>query len=274
MICLEPSRKKLFNNIENILNAAAKEYEAKEKGQVSLFSGFEGISSGNSYQMQNFEMFGSDEDFTDKEIQEFEKEYLGFYVTSHPLEAIRDKLPFLTTHNISDLLDLPNDTSVTICGMVSSVRTIPTKKDPTKFLKSGVIEDLTGEMAFVAFHKTLEQCNSLIEQEKKIIISGRYQKKEDGSQQIIIENVKPVENSNIVTISLKQEINYETLMAIKDMLVNFKGSDPLIIKTTDEGKESKILASPNFWTNASNDLTQTLEKAFPDFIDVNICSLE
>ncbi len=274
MICLEPSRKKLFNNIENILNAAAKEYEAKEKGQVSLFSGFEGISSGNSYQMQNFEMFGSDEDFTDKEIQEFEKEYLGFYVTSHPLEAIRDKLPFLTTHNISDLLDLSNDTSVTICGMVSSVRTIPTKKDPTKFLKSGVIEDLTGEIAFVAFHKTLEQCNSLIEQEKKIIISGRYQKKEDGSQQIIIENVKPVENSNIVTISLKQEINYETLMAIKDMLVNFKGSDPLIIKTTDEGKESKILASPNFWTNASNDLTQTLEKAFPDFIDVNICSLE
>ena len=121
---------------------------------------------------------------------------------------------------------------------------------------------------------SIEQFNSLIEQEKKIIISGRYQKKEDGSQQIIIENVKPVEDSNIVTISLKQEINYETLMAIKDMLVNFKGSDPLIIKTTENGKESKILASPNFWMNASNDLTQTLEKAFPKYVDVNICSLE
>ncbi|MCD7740099.1 MAG: DNA polymerase III subunit alpha, partial [Candidatus Gastranaerophilales bacterium] len=37
--CLEPCRKKLFNNIENILNTAAKETEAREKGQVSLFAG-------------------------------------------------------------------------------------------------------------------------------------------------------------------------------------------------------------------------------------------
>ena len=38
--------------------------------------------------------------------------------------------------------------------------------------------------------------------------------------QIIVENIKPVENSNIVTIKFKQEIPFEALIAIKDTLVN------------------------------------------------------
>ncbi len=272
--CLEPCRKKIFNNIDNILNAAAREAEAKELGQVSLFSGLSDNSTGNSFQMRSFELFGSDEEFSDKELQEFEKEYLGFYVTSHPLESIRDKLPFLTTHNINELEDIPNNTFVTVCGLLSSVRQIATKKDPTKFLKSGVIEDLTGEIAFVAFHKILQNYNSFIEQEKKVIISGRYQKKEDDTAQIIVENVKPVENSNIVTLSLKQEIPFETLIAIKDTLSSYKGSDPLVFKINDDGNVSKILASSNFWINASNDMVQSLERNFSDFVSINVSSLE
>ena len=274
MTCLEPSRKKLFNNIENILNAAAKENEAKELGQVSLFAGLGGSTAGSSYQMQSFELYGSDEEFTDKEIQEFEKEYLGFYVTSHPLETIRDKLPFLTTHNVSDLDEMPNDTFVTVCGLLTSVRQIPTKKDPTKFLKAGVIEDLTGKIEFVAFHKTLQVCNSLIEQEKKVIMSGKFQKKEEGSTQIIVESIKPVENSNIVTLSLNKDIKFETLIALKDLLANFKGSDPLVIKADNNGEQTRILVSSNFWTNASNDLTQALEKNFKEVLSVDINSLE
>ena len=74
--------------------------------------------------MQSFELYGDDEDFSDREIQEFEKDLLGFYVTSHPLESIRDKLPFLTTHNISDLDNVANDTFVTVCGLLTSVRQI------------------------------------------------------------------------------------------------------------------------------------------------------
>lgn len=273
--CLEPSRKKLFNNIDNILNAAARETEARELGQVSLFAGLGGNNSGNSYQMQSFELFGSDEEFSDREIQEFEKEYLGFYVTSHPLESIRDKLPFLTTHNINELEGLANDTFVTVCGLISSVRQIATKKDPTKFLKAGVIEDLTGEIPFVAFHKTLQNYNSFIDAEKKVIISGKYQKREENSTQIIVETVKPVDNSNIVTITLKKEIPFETLIAIKDSLVNFKGTDPLVFKTTDNnGEETKILVSSNFWINATNEMVQSLEKQFSEFISISISSLE
>ena len=274
LTCLVPSRKQVFENIDNILNAAANEYKSKELGQVSLFAGLDGSNGGNSYQMQSFELYGDDTEFSDREIQEFEKELLGFYVTSHPLESIKDKLPFLTTHNISDLEELSNDTFVTVCGLISSVRTIQTKKDATKFLKAGVIEDLTGEIEFVAFHKTLQSYNTLLEAEKKVIISGKYQKKSDDISQIIVETVKPVENGNIVTLSLKNDVKFEKLISLKDTLANFKGDDPLVIKADNNGEEARILVNSSFWTHASNDLTQELNQKYSDILEVSISSLE
>ena len=165
---------------------------------------------------------------------------------------------------------------------MTSVRQIPTKKDPTKFLKAGVIEDLTGEIAYVAFHKTLFGpkenpelgCNSLIEQEKKVIMSGKLQKREEGNPQIIVESIKPVENSNIITLDFKDELPFETVMALKTVLANFKGSDPLVIIADNNGVKQRVLASSNFWLSATNDMVQTIERQFGNVLNVSINSLE
>lgn len=263
----EKSRKKLLNNVENIINLASKESQAKELGQVSLFATAGGPSS---YHLQSFELYGSDEEFSDSEIQVFEKEFLGFYVTSHPLETIRDKLPFLTTHNICDLEDMPNDRFITICGLLTQVRQIPLKKDPTKFLKAGAIEDLTGKIDFVAFTKTLQEYNSFITAEKKVILSGKYQKREDENPQIIVETVKPVENSNIITISINKEMSFEEIVKLKDLLVTFKGSDPLLFNINTSSSPAKILTASNFWVEGTNDLVQSIERNFKDYLTINI----
>ena len=105
-------------------------------------------------------------------------------------------------------------------------------------------------------------------------MSGKFQKKEEGSAQIIVESIKPVENSNIVTISIEKELKFEKLVALKDMLGNFKGSDPLIFKVNNNNEETKVLVSPNFWTNASNDLTQAIERNFKEELSISISSLE
>lgn len=271
--CFGVSRKQIVENIDNICAASNREAQAKELGQVSLFASLSDNNS-SSYTMQNFELFGSDEEYSEHEIQEFEKEYLGFYVTSHPLESIRDKLPFLTTHNIADLAEMQGGKFVTVCGLLNQVRQIPTKKDPTKFLKAGMIEDLTGKIEFVAFHKTLEQCNSFIQNEQKVILSGKFDKKNDETPQIIVESVKPVENSNLVTIELKHELSFEKLMQVKTVLSQFKGDDPLIIKINGEKAPVKILVSSNFWVKASNDLTQTMDRTFSEDLVTTINSLE
>lgn len=269
---IEKSRKQLIENLEPLIASAKRQSEAKSLGQASLFAG---MTTSTGVDLDTYTLTGSDEEFDDKQVQAFEKEYLGFYVTSHPLSSIIDKLPFLTTHNIAELKDMPNDKPVTICGLLTQVRQIPTKKDPTKFLKAGIIEDLTGKVEFVAFHKTLINYNSFIDSEKKVILSGKVQKRDEDQYNIIVDSVKPVDNSSIVTISLKDEMKFEELVGLKDVLAHFKGGDPLVMSVKEpDGKDARILCDSHFWVEASNDLVYAVNNNFAQKVDIAIKSLD
>ena len=269
---IEKSRKQLIENLEPLISSAKRQSESKSLGQASLFAG---MTTSAGVELDTYQLTGSDEEFDDKQIQAFEKEYLGFYVTSHPLSSIADKLPFLTTHNIAELKDMPNDKPVTICGLLTQVRQIPTKKDPTKFLKAGMIEDLTGKVEFVAFHKTLINCNSFIESEKKVIMSGKVQKRDEDQFNIIVDSVKPVDNSNIVTISLNDEMKFEELVGLKDMLSHFKGGDPLVMSIKEpDGTNARILCDSHFWVEATNELVHAVNSNFNDRVAISVKSLD
>lgn len=268
---IEKSRKQLIENLESLMASAKRQNEAKVLGQASLFAG---MTTSTGVDLDTYTLTGSDEEFDDKQIQAFEKEFLGFYVTSHPLSSIMDKLPFLTTHSIAELKDMAHDKPVTICGLLTQIRQIPTKKDPTKFLKAGVIEDLSGKVEFVAFHKTLINYNSLIESERKVIISGKVQKKDEDQLNIIVESVRAVDNSNIVTLSINCEMPFEELVALKDMLARFRGGDPLVLKLKDENKNVRILSDSHFWVEASNELVHAVNANFANKVDITIKSLD
>lgn len=265
---IEKSRKQLLENLEYIVATANKEAQAKELGQCSLF---EGMCEGEA---PKFTLAGSDEEFDDKQIQSFEKEFLGFYVTTHPLSSIRDKLPFLMTHKISEIMELAEGKMVTICGLITSVKQIPTKKDPSKFIKFITIEDLSGKIEVVCFNKTLQQFDEYLQSEQKVIISGKVSRRDEASVSLIAENVKAVENSNIFTLELLDEIKYEELVALKDILVKHNGSDPVVIKVSSDEEPVKVLSSSIFWVNSSNDLVGSIKKNFPKKVAVSVNSLD
>ena len=269
---IEKSRKQLWDNIEYLTATASKEAKAKESGQTSLFDMF-GDSS--AIEDAKFQLAGTDEEYDQRQIQLFEKEFLGFYVTSHPLSTIRDKLPFLMTHKVSELPGLPNDKVVTICGLVTSMKQIPTKKDPTKFIRFLTIEDLTGKAETIAFNSKIAEYGDYLQSEQRIIISGKISRRTDDEPPVIlIDTVKPVDNSNIFTITLKDEFKFEELVLLKNKLCEHQGSDPVMLKVDDDGVEAKILTASMFWVESSNDLVNSLNKIFDQRISIDISSMD
>lgn len=262
---IEKSRKQLLENLEYIVSTASREMQAKALGQCSLFTG--------QCDAPTFTLAGTDEEFDDKQIQMFEKEFLGFYVTSHPLSSIRDKLPFLMTHKISDIKEIPEDKLVTICGLITSVKQIPTKKDPSKFIKFVTIEDLSGKIEAVCFTRKLQEYDAFLQSEQKVIISGKVQRRDEENPNIIIDSVKSVENSNILTIELLEEISYEELVALKDVLAQNGGSDPVVIKVNSNGEKVRVLSSSMLWVNSSNELVSTIKNNFSK-VKVSLKSLD
>ncbi len=269
---IEKSRKQLWDNIDYITATASKEAKAKESGQGSLFD-----LLGNAEEVEDakFKLAGSDEEYDQRQLQIFEKEFLGFYVTSHPLSTIRDKLPFLMTHKISEIPELPNDKVVTICGLITATKQIPTKKDPSKFIRFVSIEDLSGKIEVICFNRQIQEYGSYLEAEQRVIISGKVSRRgEDEPPVLLVESVKPVDNSNIFTLELKDDFKFEELVFMKNMLCEHSGSDPLMLKVRDELGEVKILSASMFWVNSTNSLVDRLKQNFHDRIDVKIKSLD
>ena len=266
---IEKSRKQLMDNLEYILSSTARASKEKAMGQVSLFAS---LPENNEFEAIQYQLGGSDEEYPDKYIQQFEKEFLGFYVTSHPLFSIRKNLPFLMTHKISELKNMKEESPVTICGLVTSVRKIPTKKDPSKFVMIAMIEDLTDRVEVVMFNRQVVEYGDFLVLENKVIISGKVQHRQEDATSVIVDSVKPVENSNLVTIVVNNELKYEELCGIKDLLAHFSGSDPVMFKIP--ATNDKILTSSTFWVNASNDLKTVITKNFPDKVDVLIKSMD
>lgn len=269
---IEKSRKQLMDNIEYITATASKEAKAKESGQASLFD-----LLGDTAEIEDakFQLAGSNEEYDARQLQIFEKEFLGFYVSSHPLSTIRDKLPFLMTHKITEIPEVENDKVVTICGLVTATKQIPTKKDPAKFIRFVTIEDLTGRIDVIAFNSKIQEYGDFLQNEQRIIVSGKVSRRSDDEPPVLlVETVKTVDNSNIFTIKLLDDFKFEEVVLLKNILCAHSGSDPVTFKLKDLDGEVKILTASIFWVDSSNALVNQLNKQFPDRVKVDIRSMD
>ena len=182
---------------------------------------------------------------------------------------------FRSTHRVSELEECKEEEEVTLCGLITATRQIPTKKDPSKFLRFVTLEELTGKVDCVCFHKKLHEYAEILIPDDKVVITGKVQHRGENQISILIDNVKSVDSANLVTLSLKREVKYEELCAIKNMLAKHHGDDPVMFKLPEiNGYSPKILTAPIFWVNSTNDLVNNMKSVFPEEIDISIRSLD
>ena len=275
---IEKSRKQLLNNIDSVVEFVHNSEKTKMSGQVSLFSAFGGEQQ-EELNIPTFKMSGSSEDeFSDSQIQMFEKELMGIYVTSHPLASIKNTLKYITTETIEDILENPKqDESVTICGLLSQIVQKPTKKDPTKYIKTGQIEDLTGRIGVVAFPKVVENYGVLIESEQKVIIKAKVNVRDDEIN-LAVNEVKPISEINVVTLHFLKEFAAEENILLKELLVKHKGENPVVIDFEapdefDNFKRFQMLTNSHLWISLNDSVEKELNSAFKDKLEIEVQSL-
>ncbi len=277
--CLEKSRKQLLCNLDSIVEFVQNSAKAKSSGQVSLFSALSGDAQ-EELNIPTFQMQGSAEDeFADSEIQMFEKELMGIYVTSHPLSSIKDTLKYLTTQTITDILEAPKqDMNVTLCGLLEQISQKPTKKDPSKFIKTGFIEDLTGRINIVAFPKVVENFGALIESEQTVILKAKVNIR-DEEINLAINEVRPIEDVSLVTIKFLAELEMEENVLLKELLAKHKGKNPVVIDfeapdEKDNLSRYQMLTSNHLWIDLEDDSAQReLSATFKDKLEITVKSL-
>ena len=112
-----------------------------------------------------------------KERLEWEKELLGLYVTEHPLQEFVEKMKNQKVLPIKDLsLNLRGQT-VSIGGMVSSVKKINTKTgEPMLFVE---MEDLTDRTEVLVFPRVLARNPAVWQIQKILTVRGKVSDRDD-----------------------------------------------------------------------------------------------
>jgi DNA polymerase-3 subunit alpha len=181
------------------------------------------------------------EDFNDEEIENFEKQLLGFSLSSKPVSEILGAFDSLATHRIDEVWDENLDIKeVTLAGVIREVRVVLTKKNLQEmaFVK---IEDVTGSIDLVIFPKIYENIKNLVREGKPIVIVGNVDRREDTVYIIVRSVVSSLESDDglgEVTIEIPEGIEERQLIKLKDFFLEIPGSKKVFL--VFQGSNEKV----------------------------------
>ena len=146
------SRKALLEQIELIVETAKKASDAKKNAMGSLFGDDETITT-IKLELTNSPEYGI------KEILEFEKETLGFYVSGHPLDDYRQQIESLNYTLSSEIESVKDGSFVVFIGKVEDIQ----KKMSKKGNQFGIVKlmDFHGDIEIMLFADKLEQLENM-----------------------------------------------------------------------------------------------------------------
>lgn len=180
-------RSTMLASIPKLVSESSTARKREDAGQATLFDNpIMGEKTSNPQkQIEMIEL----EEFSKEEKLSFEKEYLGFYLTYHPLGNLLEAIQKKITHKISGLTDERDGTLVILGGVITSIRKIITKKGAE--MAFIVLEDELGvTIECVIFPKVFDNTKSLWIKDSVILIKGRIDSKEE-RMAVIVERAAP-----------------------------------------------------------------------------------
>ena len=118
----------------------------------------------------------------------WEKELLGLYISSHPLENLKEMLERRTVP-LKELKQEQYSRQIRVGGIICSIKKILTKNG--KNMAFLTLEDLTDKAEVVIFPTVLESNPDLFQENKIIMISGKTDSR-DGEPKIIANSVEEI----------------------------------------------------------------------------------
>ncbi|MBW4602470.1 MAG: trans-splicing intein-formed DNA polymerase III subunit alpha C-terminal partner DnaE-C [Calothrix sp. FI2-JRJ7] len=263
------NRQQLIHDLELTFNWAQSRAKDRASGQGNLFDLLGGgFGSNDTSKKNSFDTAPSSKpipDFPPQEKLHKEKELLGFYVSDHPLKSIRQSARILSPVNLSQISEQKEDAAICTVVMLNNViKRITQKGDPMAILQ---IEDLTTQSEAVVFPKIYERISPLLQVDARLIIWAKIKRRDDQNQ-IIVDDVEPVEQVQMIMVELTPE--QATVIEEQDRLRNVlvkqaggseKGKTPVIGVVQSGGTRQLVRFGRQFWVQDSINAITALQNA-------------
>jgi DNA polymerase-3 subunit alpha len=196
-----------------------------------------------------------------KQLNEWEKETLGLFLSSHPLKEVRPALRAKVDCSLADLAAKKDGEWVTVGGMIAECKRIRTKKgDPMMF---ATLDDLEGQVELLVFNSAYAANADKVDVDKIVIVRGRVDHKEEGETKLVAQDVEAFEPSpeevleaaelapvepvvRRITIQVSPDVPETFLDDLKEVVSHHHGEHELLLTVG----ERQLLLGPDFRVSA------------------------
>jgi DNA polymerase-3 subunit alpha len=202
----------------------------------------------NANQTSFFDMFEKEDEFFETDIEypdideidldiklDQEKEYLGIYVSGHPLDEYKEKLIKLTNATCNSSVNRKK--ILCLAGRITEVHQHYTKNN--NLMAFVTIEDWDTSNDIIVFPDTYDNFKDVLIKGKVILIIGRL----SDDKSVIAKKILNIDK-NILEIDLTNLIKSK-LNKLKSLIIENKGNNPVIFNNKGE----KIITDKKFWIN-------------------------
>lgn len=161
-------RSQLLAVLDQVIAQSKSVHDARDSGQLSMFD----LMGGGEEHVTPIRLPEMDE-VAGREKLSWEKELLGVYTISHPLQNMGRDLQRVTTCSCAELDERYDGRGATLAGLITSVRTINTKKgDPMAYV---MLEDLQGSCELIFFPRAYAEQRNRLVVDSLVIVKGTAQ---------------------------------------------------------------------------------------------------
>ncbi len=266
MDTLEANRALTFDQIESAISVGNEAQSDRRSGQMGLFGAPSNDEQSSAQAVQDHR-----EPWPDQVVLQYEKDTLGFYLSTHPLTRHEERIRQFSRSSVAKLVELKEDAEVTIGGMLKKIRTTVTKSGRRKGSRMalGMIEDFTGSCPFVIFSEDFEKHSELIVEDSVVFVRGRVDRRRD-EPSLRISDVIPIERAvskltRYLTVRFDPTVSSdEELHALRSVLKNNQGSTPVILSLTPNGAGATFVqTAADYYVLASDDVRSQIESTIP-----------
>jgi DNA polymerase-3 subunit alpha len=272
--CLNPNRHRLAKSIEAIADwikdeskrlksQTPKQPEPQEvEGQLALFSPepFKKPRAKKASVPKKFPELVEAADYLIKERIGLEKNFLGFYLSGHPLDDLVDIKKLVSPLPFNQIASCRDGQIICCMGFVSRAKEIRTKKR-NALMSFLTLDDQSGQVEAIAFSDFYESNADLLQEGARLVVTGKVQHK-DGKSQIVLDFAKDVDSTFtclLINLSLMQAQERLSLLKIQNTLSSAKRkSRPCPVIATIPGASRGVVLNPRYWVENPELATRVL----------------
>lgn len=264
---LGSTRAEMYGAVEQALKLSEQVRDNWQQGMGDLFGGVD-TKAINQYIPDGKVTIWSEEETLEKE-----RYYIGYYLTSHPINRWQEDIDNITTHKLKLLTEdkeLPQSNAIVTSGVVFSIKRFVTENKSTAYAVT--LDDNTAQVRFTVFQESYPGEEVVVKGQVVVLVASNNAVTKFSKNKLVVREILAIQQARIqfarslrITVSSASPI-HTTITALRGVLAQHLSPQgkPVFIQFIKDGVVTELKLGRHWMLNFTDAFQQQLQQQCPN----------